>query len=314
MNPNTNSANTSIGRVIDQSITPQSLVMLSRHSPELFLSYENDNSEFLFLCRSDDEANKIPMFSKCFHHQIGVRNIIITDLRPFSGNSSLRPISFRNRVETELFVFRAALESVASKSGYSAIRDRFIETCMLYGWYVSALLSSSLNLQTSNLAEISIVAQCFYLNLMSDEGDWDYNRAAISARIAGMNRMSKFDVEAVTGRCILTKDIRSMLESIIEITATPRTESLNYKTMLSMTASSYIGYTQTTIVMMALESPCTWMPLCSTVYRDKTKRRCKAAGIISNYSTKPEQFNLRKKLYEVLGSEIPDFDTELISG
>lgn len=309
------SQNTKTGRVIDQNISCNALVALSRLEPELFVKCVKGDRTHLFLVRNG-AGQATPVFSKCLQYSIGSQQYFITDLRPFGGtNPDLsRAVVLRNRLEAELFVFRAAMEDAVGHYGVAAIRDRFIESVSLYGWYVSALLASSLNLHPGLLGDVSLVAQSYYLNLLGDTIDWDLNRPAITLRLAGINKSSVHDVSAITDQLVLTRSIGSMIDAIIAVTNTPRTENLNYKTFLAITAGSYFGFGQQTLPMMALESPCTWIPFVSVVYRDKNKSRCKAAGVISNYSTKAEQFSLRKKLYGVLDATIPEFDTTLLTG
>lgn len=307
------SAKTKIGKVIDHVVSVSDIFYSFSTSEEIFLNHTGETgTKHLFLSGQNYDTNKIPFFTTSIHHRIGAQDYIITDLRPFVSNSTNRGIRIRNKIEAELYIFRSALEDIIKTNGPDAIRDTFIETCPLYGWYIASTLGSSLNLPTYLLPTVSIVAQAFYLNSISDDSNFDENRGGYISRISSMNKFPVQSVSDVINGITLTPSIESMIDAIKTSIDSSRADSLSYSTMLAMTGSSYFGYNQTQVPMMAIESPSMWIPFASCVYRDSTKKRCKAAMILNNYSSKAEQFNIRKKLYQTLDTVLPSFEKDLL--
>lgn len=307
------SSKTRIGKVIDYKVRSSEILYAFSSNEDIFLNHLGaTKNRHLFLAGHDYDADKIPLFTTTFHHRVGSEKYIITDLRPFISTGSKRGIGIRNKMEAEMYIFRSVLEDVIEVSGPEAVRDTFIETVPLYGWYISSILSSSLNLPTYMLPSVSIVAQAYYLNSISDTQDYEKNKESLALRIARMNKFSNHDVSVIVESIHIDDSINSLIEAIKKTIDSPRAESLNYGTFIAMLASSYFGYDQNNVPPIAVESPAMWIPFVSCVFRDRTKKRCMAAKIITNYSSKAEQFNIRKKLYQTLDTVLPDFEKELL--
>lgn len=305
---------TKVGRITDQSVSKSDVIGLSVERPALFLKERSRNGvEHLMLLSNHEGASDIPLFSLCLNAKIGSTKYMLTDLRPFASREFVNggQARIRNKKEAFMFIMRSVLEDEMMHNGCQGILDTFPESSKLYGVFVASLLAASFNLEPYLSIQVRIIAEAYYLNIMSSHPTWAEAMPGISARIA-QNRLSSRDVSLITSNIHLDQSIDSMISSMVSYIESPRIKSLSLRSLSSAASLSYFGHAQSSVPMIAMESPALWIPLMSCVYDDRSKSKCKAASIITNYSSRSGQFDIKRNLFSLLSIVIPSFDKSIV--